>query len=171
MISQKKDVIYVVTYDDRTSIKKIIFQNDISLDILPDVQELLYRHRQTWHGEPEAGGLLIGYENANTGDFTVAGATKPQHSDIRSRVTLFLGKQHREQLEKIESPYGYIGTWHTHPSKIPIPSTVDICDWKKCIKQNHNSTNGLVFIISGTESYRIWLLDSNSLRLIEGEML
>ena len=164
-------MIYVVTYDDRTSIKKISFQNGISLDLFPDVQDLLYTYRQTATNTPEAGGMLIGYENASTGIFTVSGATEPQASDIRSRIALFLGKQHREMLKKLKPPYGYIGTWHTHPSGMPTPSSVDLRDWKKCIKQNRNSTSALVFIIAGTESYRIWLYDSNSGDLIEGKIL
>lgn len=163
-------MISVVTYDDRTSIKKITFQNGISLDLFPDVQELLYTHRQVLCSSAEAGGMLIGYENASTGSFTVSDATEPQASDIRSRITLFLGKQHRELLKKLESPYGYIGTWHTHPSEIPTPSSVDLRDWKKCIKQNRNSTSALVFIIAGTESYRIWLYNSDSCSLIEGKI-
>ena len=133
-ILQKKDVIYVVTYDDRTSIKKIRFQNGISLDLFPDVQGLLYTYRQVANNAPEAGGILIGYENTSTGNFTVSGATVPQASDIRSRITLFLGKQHRELLKKMDPPYGCIGTWHTHPSSVPDPSSVDLRDWKKCIK-------------------------------------
>ena len=164
-------MIYVVTYDDRTSIKKIRFQNGVSLDLFPDVQDLLYTYRQVANNAPEAGGILIGYENASTGNFTVSGATVPQASDIRSRITLFLGKQHRELLKKMDPPYGCIGTWHTHPSSVPDPSSVDLRDWKKCIKQNRNSTSALVFVIAGTESYRIWLYDSNSSDLIEGKIL
>ena len=161
----------MVTYDDRTSIKKIRFQNGISLDLFPDVQDLLYTYRQVANNAPEAGGILIGYENASTGNFTVSGATAPQVSDIRSQIALFLGKQHRDLLKKLDPPYGYIGTWHTHPSSTPVPSSVDFCDWKKCIKQNRNSTSALVFVIAGTESYRIWLYDSNSGNLIEGKIL
>ena len=63
-----------------------------------------------------------------------------------------------------------IGTWHTHPSGMPTPSSVDLRDWKKCIKQNRNSTSALVFIIAGTKSYRIWLFNSNLGNLIEGDI-
>ncbi len=164
-------MIYVVTYENRTSIKKIKFQNGISLDLFPDVQNLLYAYRQVANNAPEAGGILIGYENANTGLFTISSATEPQSLDIRSRIALFLGKQHREKLKNLDSPYGYIGTWHTHPSAMPSPSSVDLRDWKKCIKQNRNSTSALVFIIAGTESFRIWLYDSISGSLVEGEAL
>ncbi|CDA78767.1 uBA/THIF-type NAD/FAD binding protein [Clostridium sp. CAG:242] len=168
---QKKDVKYVVTYNDRAFIKKIVFQNGIVLDVFPEVQEILYMQRQTSSRLTEAGGMLLGYENACTGNFTISGATEPQVEDIRSRVSLLLGKQHQELLKSLKSPYGYIGTWHTHPSKIPIPSFVDIQDWKKSIIKNSNSTSALIFIIAGTEAFRVWLCDSTRGILIEGKEL
>lgn len=168
IVLQKKDVKYVVTYNDRAFIKKIVFQNGIVLDIFPDVQEILYMQRQTSSRFTEAGGMLLGYENACTGNFTVSGATEPQTTDIRSHVSLVLSKQHQELLKGLESPYGYIGTWHTHPSKIPVPSFVDLRDWKKSIIKNSNSTSALVFIIAGTEAFRVWLCDSAKGILIEG---
>ena len=94
----------MVTYDDRTSIKKIRFQNGISLDLFPDVQDLLYTYRQVANNAPEAGGILIGYENTSTGNFTVSSATVPQASDIRSRIAQFIGKQQRELLKKTDPP-------------------------------------------------------------------
>lgn len=171
MISQKKDVIYVVTYEDRESIKKALFPNGIVLDLLPDIQEILYSHRQNTGSSAEAGGMLIGYENVETGNFTVSGATEPQLSDIRTRISLFLGIQHNKLLQHLDSPYGYIGTWHTHPSEVPVPSSTDLKDWKTCIKHNRKSTNALIFIIAGTNGFRVWLYDSNSETLYEGDIL
>lgn len=91
-------MIYVVTYDNRESIKRVVFQNSIVLDLLPDIQEILYSHRQSSEASAEAGGILIGYENVETGNFTVSGATEPQPSDIRKRFSLFLGIQHNKLL-------------------------------------------------------------------------
>lgn len=164
-------MIYVVTYDDLASVKKFAFENDISLDLFPDVQNLLYAYRQISSGATEAGGVLIGYENSSTRNFTVSGATEPQVADSRSRMSLLLSKHHRKLINNLDSPYGYVGTWHTHPSVTPAPSSVDLRDWKKCIKQNRNSTSALVFVIAGTEAYRIWLYESASNRLFEGKIV
>ena len=164
-------MIYVVTYDNRESIKRVVFQNSIVLDLLPDIQEILYSHRQSSEASAEAGGILIGYEHVETGNCTVSGATEPQPSDIRKRFSLFLGIQHNKLLQCLETPYGYIGTWHTHPSDVPVPSSTDLKDWKNSIKHNRKSTNALIFIIAGKKGFRVWLHDSNSETLYEGEAL
>ena len=88
-------MISVVTYDDLSSIRKIKFQNGALLDILPDVQSMLYEHRQTGSDSREAGGMLVGYENIATGNFTASTGTPPQATDLRSRISLKLGLQHR----------------------------------------------------------------------------
>lgn len=164
-------MIYVVTYENRSAIKKVIFENGVLLDIMPDVQEILHKHRQDSGRSSEAGGILVGYENANTGSFTISNATEPQVTDVRTRISLFLGGQHRLILQNYDPPYGYIGTWHTHPSGIPIPSSTDLKDWKKCIKHNRESTTALVFIIAGTMGFRVWLYESSSYSLYEGTVL
>lgn len=160
----------MVVFENLTSIKKIIFKNKVILDLFPNVQELLYAFRQVDNCSPEAGGILLGYENTNTGNFTVSNATKPQPSDIRSRITIQLNRAHYESTKKLELPYGYIGTWHTHPSQVPTPSIVDLQDWEKCIQKNRNATSALVFIIAGTEAFRIWICDSSTGHLYEGIM-
>lgn len=161
----------MVTYDDLSSIKKIKFQNGALLDILPDVQSMLYEHRQTGSDSREAGGLLVGYENIATSNFTASTGTPPQATDLRSRISLKLGLQHRRLLDEIVFPYGYIGTWHTHPSEIPSPSSVDLKDWRKCIKHNRTSTNALIFIIAGISGFRVWLCEAGTQTLYEGEIV
>ena len=82
------------------------------------------------------------------------------YSDIRTRISLFLGIQHKRILQNLEPPYGYIGTWHTHPSEVPSPSSSDLKDWKQSIKHNKDSTSALIFIIAGIQGFRIWLYES-----------
>lgn len=167
----KRVVISVVTYENLSAVQKVVFPNGITIDIFPAVQEMIFSHRQISGLSTEAGGMLVGYENAQTGNFTLANATEPQPSDVRTRISLVLRYQHKEQLRKLQEPYGYIGTWHTHPSATPSPSPVDLRDWEKCIRKNQNCTSALVFIIAGTETYRVWLCDSRSGKIIEGSLL
>lgn len=166
-----RDVTYVVPYEENATIKKIIFENGMTLDLFPNVQEILYLYRQCEITASEAGGLLLGYENAINGNFTLSTITEPQITDVRTRFSLFLGNLHQKTAKKLKPPYGYIGTWHTHPSSIPSPSNTDLCDWEKCIKKNRNSTSALIFIIAGTEGYRIWAYCSKNKKLYEGKII
>lgn len=159
----------MVTYEKRESIRKITFSDGVQLDLFPDFQNILYEYRQINKDLPEAGGILIGYENAETGNITIAKGTAPKALDFRSRARLYLSKQHRSEIQELEYPYGYMGTWHTHPTDIPIPSSVDLRDWKKCLKKNAHATGSLIFIIGGKEAFRIWRYDSATEQLIEGK--
>ena len=164
-------MISVVTYENLSAVQKVVFPNGVTVDIFPAVQKMICSYRQVTNSSAEAGGMLVGYENVETGNFTLANATEPQPSDVRTRISLVLRGQHREVLRKLHEPYGYIGTWHTHPSTTPSPSSVDLRDWKKCIQKNQNCTSALVFIIAGTETYRVWLCDSRTGNIIEGSLL
>lgn len=157
-----KDVKYVAAYEKRTSIMKISFPNGIQADLFPDIQELIYKYRQIKENLPEAGGILVGYENTETGNITIVKGTEPKERDCRSRVRLLLSNQHRAEIQTLEYPYGCMGTWHTHPTEVPSPSSMDLKDWKKCLKQNANATDSLVFIIGGRKTFRIWLYDSST---------
>lgn len=168
---RKKVVVSVVTYDNLAAVQKVVFSNGVTIDIFPAFQKKIYSHRQISNSSAEAGGMLVGYENTETGNFTLTDATEPQPTDVRMRLSLILKEQHIEHLRKLHEPYGYVGTWHTHPSATPSPSSVDLRDWKLCIRENKNYTSALVFIIAGTEYYRVWLCDSRNGNIIEGDLL
>ena len=89
----------MVLYEKNAVIKKIIFENGITLDLFPKVQEILYSYRQCDADAHEAGGLLLGYENAMNGNFTLSDITEPQITDIRTRFSLFLGNLHQKKVK------------------------------------------------------------------------
>lgn len=163
-------VIYVAHYDTNNIIK-IIGDNSIIIDILPEAQNNIFFYRQTLWSHSESGGLLLGYENATTKNLTVSATTIPQIEDIRSRCRLKLSSLHFNHTITIKKPYGYIGTWHTHPTAIPTPSTVDLKDWSECIKANKNKTEHLVFIIAGTEEFRVWVANCKTGIIKEGRVI
>lgn len=98
-----RDVTYVVPYEENATIKKIIFENGMTLDLFPNVQEILYLYRQCEITASEAGGLLLGYENAINGNFTLSTITEPQITDVRTRFSLFLGNLHQKTAKKTET--------------------------------------------------------------------
>ena len=50
-------------------------------------------------------------------------------------------------------------------------SVLQILKEELCIRENKNYTSALVFIIAGTEYYRVWLCDSRNGNIIEGDLL
>ena len=164
-----KVVIYVVEYTKINEIKKIKLKDNVIIDIFPEVQKVIFDNVQREDTSTEAGGLLIGYENINTSNISITLATQPQNDDKRTRYTLKLSKEHIAISEQLEWPYGYMGTWHTHPSNSPTPSFIDHKDWKQCIKENANKTNYLIFIIAGKCGFKVWLGDCKTGKIIEGE--
>lgn len=171
MISQKKAVIFVMKYENMCVLKKIAFTNGVTLDLFPNIQQQLYTYRQNGIESPEKGGLLIGYENVQSRNITLTQITKPQAKDKGTRASLKLSAQHKQIVSDVEEPYGYMGTWHTHPSNLPIPSSIDLEDWQECCRCNDGRTSALIFIILGIEGYRIWLIDSETRRVIEGTVV
>lgn len=159
----------MVEYTKINEIKKIKLKDNVIIDIFPEVQEIIFENIQREDNSTEAGGLLIGYENINTSNISITFATQPQSEDKRTRYTLKLSKTHTSISEQLERPYGYMGTWHTHPSDLPAPSFIDHKDWKQCIKENINRTNYLIFIIAGKCGFKAWIGDCKTGKIIEGE--
>jgi integrative and conjugative element protein (TIGR02256 family) len=164
----KKVVKYVATFDSIDRLIKFKLDEQSLLDILDSPLKIIYRFRQMNYDDCEAGGLVIGYENLETGNYTVVDMTLPGAHDLRSRVQ-FIRKDsnHLKVLDQLKLNGGYIGTWHTHPQAIPIPSTTDIIDWKESMEVNANKTRYLVFVIAGTEQFRVWIGDCKLKQLKE----
>ena len=54
----------------------------------------------------------------------------------------------------------YVGEWHTHPERYPVPSALDRSTWQAIIKRQNNP---VVFIIVGTEGVCAFKGSSNKL--------
>ncbi len=135
----------------------MLYENGKTIDLLPCAQAIIFSYRQAQETRPESGGLLLGYENAITKNYTISSVTEPNIADKRSRCFLRLSMFHRNTLETIAAPYGYIGTWHTHPTSKPHPSGVDLIDWKESLAANHKKTDVLIFIIAGIDELGVWV--------------
>lgn len=99
----------------------------------------------------EAGGLLIGYRREQ--HFEITDITIPYKKDKRSRFYFERNdKTHLKQLKAIRFlSFGrktFLGEWHTHPEKIPTPSSLDLTEWQKTIDANDEI---LLFLILGQD--------------------
>ena len=143
---------------------KYILPDGRILDILAEVVYEISLWLQVASEEPEAGGYIIGYQHSRTGGVTLEFVTTPQPKDVRTRIRCdILDEAHFAFLERVKSNRSYyMGVWHTHPQKHPIPSSIDWKDWYVTIEANKTNCGYILFLIAGTESFKIWAGDIRS---------
>lgn len=121
----------------------IVFENSV----LQKLEEYI----QIDKNSKEAGGILIGEKRGD--NYHVSFITEPQVHDRRSRCSFCRNdKKHLEkftELYKKNPDLSYLGEWHTHPEKTPIPSKIDINEWEKISKKIPK----FIVLIIGTENY------------------
>jgi integrative and conjugative element protein (TIGR02256 family) len=94
------------------------------------------------------------------GNYIVDDVSEPMPTDRRSR-TRFCRKPegHQDYFNKVWEREGgrcfYLGEWHTHPERVPIPSSVDRKDWNRLLNIGYE-TRCLFFIILGIEKLKVW---------------
>jgi len=138
-----------------------------TLDILAEVVSEISQWLQNVQGEPESGGYLLGYQHRQTGNITIELLTTPQPKDIRTIISCkLLDIAHYLFLNKMKASHSYyMGVWHTHPQKNPIPSSTDWTDWYATLNANKTGCGYIFFLIAGTDSFEIWVGDNKSKRI------
>lgn len=108
--------------------------------------------RQLSKNSHEAFGVLIGSQSECASEFWLETCTSPQQQDSATRTSFNLRASHHQNV--VDSYYksskgmlGYVGTWHTHPERTPMPSFIDITDWRECCRRNPDRR--LIFAIIG----------------------
>lgn len=167
MISLKWKIVDVV---EVFSMSITIQLNDRSIKLSDEVLVLLNKYRQLKKNDYEAGGILIGRENIDSGNLIIEYATEPYKEDKRTRYSFIRkDKTHIEFFNKLYNEtrniYCYIGEWHTHPEKNPSYSTIDIKNWRKIANSNSNNKEKVYYhLIVGEDAISIWeycLLNNN----------
>ncbi|MGI9951986.1 Mov34/MPN/PAD-1 family protein [Moorellaceae bacterium AZ2] len=116
---------------------------------------------QTSLDATEAGGVLLGRFILNSEDIVVDDITVPHKKDKRIRHC-FIRNKRAHQLEIVKSwresggTCNYLGEWHTHPEPKPQPSSNDIKDWKRILKQARFDYESLFFVVVGTEQLLVF---------------
>lgn len=118
--------------------------------------EIFLQYAQKSPDSTEAGGILLG-EIHKLG-FIVTLATKPQPTDLQKRTYFersVLGHQEvaNFQSKKTLGRTVYLGEWHTHYEKDPLPSCLDIYEWKKLASLKN--IQPLLTVIVGTEQLHV----------------
>ena len=117
--------------------------------------------------QKEQGGILAGYYDNLIDSLVISDITYPQEQDTSSRFS-FLRRNHGHQnimddlWERSGHRKSYLGEWHTHNQPFPIPSSIDIRNWKKISKREQNFDE-LYFVIVGTQNIGIWCIKQGRL--------
>lgn len=134
---------------------------DKKIKIVDSVLELINRYRQLNRKDCEAGGILIGRENRESGNLIIEYATEPYDKDKRMRM--FFNRKDKKHIEfykrlyeNYNGIYAYVGEWHTHPEDYPNYSRIDINSWRKISKINEDKEKKYYHIILGMKELRIW---------------
>lgn len=131
------------------------------IKIAQEVIDLMNSYKQLAIMDYEAGGILIGRENIETGNIVIEYATAPYSKDERTR-TLFhrKDKKHIEFFQRLYKEnsgiYAYIGEWHTHPEDYPNYSSKDINNWRKIARKDDDKQKVFYHIIVGIKEIRVW---------------
>ena len=136
----------------------------------PEVLFKLKEFVQVSSSAKEAGGVLMGRFIKGSKDIIVDELTIPMIGDKRTRLTFKrISPLHQLELEKAwmksHGTCNYLGEWHTHPEMIPIPSSVDIKDWKRKLRTDTFSSRYLYFVIVGTACIKVWEADRRTQEL------
>ena len=135
------------------------FFNDLNLSISKSVYDLWLKFRQMNHNDTEACGVLIGTKDFASNHYCIESVTVPMSTDIRTKYSFTMKDPRHQQI--VDKAYLdsngtsiYLGTWHSHPQAIPIPSHIDYQDWQRCLKRNPD--RDLFFVIIGTEQIKVF---------------
>jgi integrative and conjugative element protein (TIGR02256 family) len=125
------------------------------------VVERLLAFRQDDGKKLEAGGVLMGRLLKGSSNVVIDENTEPMTGDARSPCAFERSAhEHQEMLDarwsESAGTCGYLGEWHTHPEPHPTPSSVDLRDWRRRLKQDRFDVAHLFFIIVGIQTISAW---------------
>ncbi len=132
---------------------------------------LISHHIQNSKDSYEAGGVLIGRENLCDNSLIIEFATEPMDNDKRSRNRFYRNDRghidfYKNLYNKNHGIYKYVGEWHTHPENIPIPSSIDLNNWKRLAKNSKYDTK-FIHIIAGCKAIKLWEVSYVDKKVVE----
>jgi integrative and conjugative element protein (TIGR02256 family) len=123
--------------------------------------EVFDLYKQVEGSQPEGGGVLLGRMIDGSSDIVVDQATKPNPADRRSRFSFIRKKQPAQ--EKVNRAWAdsegtsvYLGEWHSHPEDFPTPSSKDLRNWKRILRDVKCDYDALFFLIIGRKDVVAW---------------
>ncbi|MCG8986231.1 Mov34/MPN/PAD-1 family protein [Delftia acidovorans] len=116
---------------------------------------------------PEAGGIILG--TVHEQGILITKVTKPTRADCRMKYFFQRNETGHQMIarrnyDKSKGTVRYLGEWHTHPQDRPIPSTLDILEWKKLARKRADQ-RPLLTVIVGRSGLHVELVHRNGCRI------
>lgn len=150
---------------------KMKLPNDKVVDVLSPVLDEISKWLQNEIAKPEAGGYIVGYQHEKTGNISLEAVSHPYSFDLRERIQFKMRDPlHDCFLRKAQKRKSYyMGVWHTHPQRIPEPSSIDWDDWKATVCSDKTGCQFVFFVIAGTVEWRLWIGDLQTGEISEAQ--
>ena len=139
------------------------------VDILTPVLDEIGKYLQNNSTKPESGGYILGYQHEKTGNISLEIVTTPYLLDRQTRISFKIrDPRHKLFLKRAARKKSYyMGVWHTHPQRTPIPSRIDWNDWQETMKTDKTGSRYVYFLIAGTQEFRVWVGDCIDGKIVE----
>lgn len=126
----------------------------------PEVIAILQKYRQRFFWQTEAGGILLGRRRSS--HIEVMQATQPTARDRRlpflfARDSFGHAQAASEAWALGGGTVDYVGEWHTHPQRVPMPSCTDRSEWHKLAVTRPNAP--FVAVVVGTKQLHVELVN------------
>jgi integrative and conjugative element protein (TIGR02256 family) len=143
----------------------IINRSKYTIRISENVLSILEKFKQNKF-QNESGGIILGSVYNNI--IYIKKVSLPSNFDKSSRNTFDRDKKIAQIIVDFEyynskGEIIYLGEWHTHPEKNPLPSYVDTKMIKQQYKENKINEDFLILLIQGTESLYVSLYNGNEI--------
>ncbi len=104
--------------------------------------------------------MLLGRHLKRGTHIAVDLVSEPMLGDTRKRTSFFRGHEHERFAHKCwhasNATCAYLGNWHTHPEKNPVPSETDLYDWSNVLNNDVYEGEYLYFVIVGIQEIACW---------------
>ncbi len=140
---------------------KLRLPNGKVVDVLSPVLKEIHNWIQDEDNKPESGGYIVGYQHKSTGNVSLEAVSHPYFMDVKNRIRFDIrDPRHQLFLRKARRNRSYyMGVWHTHPQKVPVPSDIDWNDWNETMRFDTTGCQYVFFVIAGTDEWRLWVGD------------
>jgi integrative and conjugative element protein (TIGR02256 family) len=141
---------------------------DKQIFITQTVVDIFCKFRQFNADDSEMGGIILGQVSESGDQLLICRATIPSTADKRGRTHFRRNKKSAQKIieyefHNSEQKNTYLGEWHTHPSKVAIPSSQDLDMIKGQFKENDMKVDFIIMVIVAQEELFLGLHNGRGL--------